>query len=123
MSWFRRKNDEDSLDPQVLLAKAEQADTGSGAATTFGVFRMTVGDVFTISGRGTVVTGQVEAGTLAKGSTVRLTRKDGSTRDVVVTGVEMFRKVVDSAKVGDNVGLLLRGIDRNDVGPGDVLTG
>jgi translation elongation factor EF-Tu-like GTPase len=84
---------------------------------------MTVDDVFTISGRGTVVTGQVEAGTVARGGTLRLTRGDGSSHDVEVTGVEMFRKVVDSATVGDNVGLLLRGIDKNDVGPGDVLTG
>jgi translation elongation factor EF-Tu-like GTPase len=122
MSWFRHKT-EDSLDPQILLAKAQQADAGAGAASTFGVFRLTVGDVFSISGRGTVVTGRVEAGAIAKGSTVRLTRRDGSAHDVVVTGVEMFRKVVDTATVGDNVGLLLRGIDKNDVGPGDVLTG
>ena len=123
MSWFRRKNDEDSLDPQALLARAQQADVASGAATTFGVFRMTVDDVFTIAGRGTVVTGRVEAGTVAKGSTVRLTRGDGSSRDVEVSGVEMFRKVVDTATVGDNVGLLLRGVDRDDVGTGDVLSG
>jgi translation elongation factor EF-Tu-like GTPase len=122
MSWFRRKT-EDSLDPQVLLAQAQQADASAGAAITFGVFRLTVGDVFSISGRGTVVTGRVEAGTIAKGSTVRLTRRDGSAHDIEVTGVEMFRKVVDTATVGDNVGLLLRGIDKNDVGPGDVLTG
>ena len=123
MSWFRRKDDEDSLDPQVLLAKAQQADLSSGAATTFGVFRMTVGDVFTISGRGTVVTGQVEAGTVAKGSTVRLTRSDGSSRDVEVSGVEMFRKVVDTATVGDNVGPAAARGRQDDVGTGDVLSG
>lgn len=55
------------------------------------------------------------------GDAVTLRRRDGSSREVVVTGLEMFRKMLDTAKQGDNVGLLLRGIVRNEVGRGDVL--
>lgn len=91
---------------------------GNGAA---GDFRMTVEDVFSITGRGTVVTGRVESGSVALGDIVRLGRMDGSGRDVAVTGIEMFRKMMDRAKQGDNVGLLLRDVERNGVGRGDVL--
>ena len=87
----------------------------------YGTFRITVQDVFSITGRGTVITGQIESGSITVGDTVTLRRKDGSSREVVVTGLEMFRKMLDTAKQGDNVGLLLRGIARNEVGRGDVL--
>ena len=82
---------------------------------------MTVEDVFSITGRGTVVTGRVESGSVALGDIVRLGRMDGSGRDVAVTGIEMFRKMMDRAEQGDNVGLLLRDVERNGVGRGDVL--
>ncbi len=128
MAWFRRKDDE-SLDPQYLLAQANAAapiDPGipaPGPAPAAGAgFRMTIEDVFVIKGRGTVVTGRVEAGTVRKAGVVRLTRTEGTGRDVQVDGIEMFRKVVDAAAVGDNVGLRLRGVTRDDVGPGDVLS-
>jgi translation elongation factor EF-Tu-like GTPase len=123
MAWFRRhgSEDADSLDPQVLLARAEAAQPPSLLKNTG--FRMTVGDVFSIAGRGTVVTGQVASGTLAVGATVLLTRGDGRTRDVEVTGIEMFRKQMDHVTTGDNVGLLLHEVSRNDVAAGDVLTG
>lgn len=114
MAWFRRNRDEENMDPQVLLAKAE-AVTGTG-------FRLTVSDVFSIAGRGTVVTGLVELGSVSKGATVLLTRADGSTRDVTVKGVELFRKIVDTATQGDNVGLLLERVERSDIGAGDVLS-
>lgn len=91
---------------------------GNGAAADF---RMTVEDVFSITGRGTVVTGRVESGSVALGDIVRLGRMDGSGRDVAVAGIEMFRKMMDRAKQGDNVGLLLRDVERNGVGRGDVL--
>jgi translation elongation factor EF-Tu-like GTPase len=125
MAWFRRKDDE-SLDPQVLLAKANAETPAAVAMPTASFvgtgFRMTVGDVFTIRQRGTVVTGTIEAGAVTKGQTVRLTRQDGAARDVRVDGVEMFRKVVETASAGDTVGLLLRGLERDDIGKGDVLT-
>jgi translation elongation factor EF-Tu-like GTPase len=116
---FGRKQQE-SLDPQVLLAAA-QAQPPPPAE--FGVgFRLTVEDVFSIRGRGTVVTGRVESGTLRTGETVRQTRPDGTTRDVIVTGIEMFRKATDTATTGDNVGLLVRDLAGEDAGRGDVLT-
>jgi elongation factor Tu len=120
MGWFRRK-DADSLDPQYLLAQAE-AQTPPPAAGFGTGFRLTVEDVFTIRGRGTVVTGRVESGTLRTGDTVRQTRPDGVARDLTVTGIEMFRKVTDVANAGDNVGLLVRDATGDDIGRGDVLT-
>jgi translation elongation factor EF-Tu-like GTPase len=124
MGWFRRK-DEDSLDPQYLLAQAQAQDTAARAeapTAAVGDFRLTVQDVFTISGRGTVVTGQVELGSVRRGDTLRLRRADGSSREVAVTGIEMFRKVTDAAAAGDNVGLLLADLRRDDIGAGDLLT-
>jgi translation elongation factor EF-Tu-like GTPase len=118
MGLFRRKN-ADSMDPQYLLAQAEAAQPAAWAGAGF---RLTVQDVFSIQGRGTVVTGRVESGTISKGATVRQTRADGSTRDVVITGIEMFRKIVDTATAGNDVGLLLRDVGRNDIAQGDVLT-
>lgn len=84
-------------------------------------FRITVQDVFTITGRGTVVTGQIASGSIAVGDSVTLRRTDGSAREVTVTGIEMFRKLLDRAVRGDNVGLLLRGVERNEIGRGDIL--
>lgn len=85
-------------------------------------FRMTVEDVFSIKGRGTVVTGKIESGTLTVGDEIRLTHQ-GADRKTVVSGIEMFRKVITQAQVGDNVGVLLKGIGKEDVQSGDVLTG
>jgi elongation factor Tu len=83
-------------------------------------FLMPVEDVFSISGRGTVVTGRVERGTVKVNEEVEIIGiRD--TRKTVVTGVEMFRKVLDSGQAGDNVGLLLRGIKRDDVERGQVV--
>ncbi len=83
------------------------------------MFRMTVSDVFFIRGRGTVVTGQVADGVVRVGDQVRI--NDGG--PVEVQGIEAFRKMLEQAKAGDNIGLLLRGIEREDVKSGDVLTG
>ncbi len=83
-------------------------------------FLMPIEDVFSISGRGTVVTGRVERGQIKVGEEVEIVGiKD--TRKTVCTGVEMFRKVLDSGQAGDNVGLLLRGIKREDVERGQVV--
>jgi translation elongation factor EF-Tu-like GTPase len=119
VGFFRRKQ-EDSLDPQYLLAQANAATPPS--AMDGAGFRLTVEDVFSIRGRGTVVTGRIEAGTVRKGDTLRQTRADGATRDVTVNGIEMFRKVADQACAGDDVGLLLTDLARDDIGAGDVLT-
>ena len=83
-------------------------------------FLMPVEDVFSITGRGTVATGRVERGTIKVGDTVEIVGiKD--TQSVVVTGVEMFRKLLDQAEAGDNIGTLLRGVSRDQVVRGQVL--
>jgi translation elongation factor EF-Tu-like GTPase len=120
MAWFRRKDDD--MDPQRLLAEAHAQTPVEPIPMTASGFRMTVHDVFSISGRGTVVTGRIEAGTICVDATVRLSRSDGTVRDLQVAGVEAFRKKLESASVGENVGLLLKQISKADVAAGDVLS-
>ncbi len=84
-------------------------------------FLMPVEDVFTITGRGTVATGRVERGTVKVGDTVEIVGMKEEKKSTVVTGVEMFRKLLDEAVAGDNIGCLLRGIDRKEVERGQVL--
>ena len=84
-------------------------------------FLMPVEDVFTITGRGTVATGRVERGTVKVGDEVHIIGLQEEIKKTVVTGVEMFRKILDRAEAGDNVGLLLRGVDREEVERGQVL--
>jgi len=84
-------------------------------------FLMPIEDVFTITGRGTVVTGRVERGTVKVGEEVEIVGLAESPRKTVCTGVEMFRKLLDSAQAGDNIGALLRGVDRKEVERGQVL--
>jgi elongation factor Tu len=83
-------------------------------------FLMPIEDIFSIQGRGTVVTGRIEKGVIKVGEEVEIVGFR-ETRKTVVTGVEMFRKLLDSGMAGDNVGLLLRGIDKEDVERGQVL--
>jgi len=83
-------------------------------------FLMPIEDVFGIKGRGTVVTGRIERGRVKTGDTVEIVGM-GARRPVVVTGVEMFQKTLDEGEAGDNVGCLLRGIERTDVERGQVL--
>ena len=82
---------------------------------------MPVEDVFTITGRGTVATGRVERGVIKVGDEVEIIGLAEESRKSVVTGVEMFRKLLDSAQAGDNVGALLRGVDRSNIERGQVL--
>jgi elongation factor Tu len=84
-------------------------------------FLMPVEDVFTITGRGTVATGRVERGAVKVGEEVEIIGLRESIRKTVVTGVEMFRKLLDQAVAGDNIGALLRGVDRKEVERGQVL--
>ena len=83
-------------------------------------FLMPIEDVFSIKGRGTVVTGRIERGTVKTGSEVEIVGL-APTRKTVVTGVEMFRKLLDQGLAGDNVGCLLRGVEREDIERGQVL--
>jgi elongation factor Tu len=84
-------------------------------------FLMPVEDVFSITGRGTVATGRVERGTVKVGEEVEIVGIHEDKKKSVVTGVEMFRKLLDSAQAGDNIGALLRGVDRNMIERGQVL--
>src|SRR5262249_52683948 len=83
-------------------------------------FLMAIEDVFSIKGRGTVVTGRVERGVVKTGEEVEILGFR-ETRKTTVTGVEMFRKLLDEGRAGDNVGVLLRGIEKNDVERGQIL--
>src|SRR5690348_16697958 len=84
-------------------------------------FLMPVEDVFSITGRGTVATGRIEQGVVNTGDTVEIVGIHEQTDSTVVTGVEMFRKILDQGQAGDNVGCLLRGVKREDIERGQVL--
>jgi len=84
-------------------------------------FLMAIEDVFTITGRGTVATGRVERGVVKVGDEVEIVGIHEETRKTVVTGVEMFRKLLDQAEAGDNIGVLLRGVARDEIERGQVL--
>jgi elongation factor Tu len=88
--------------------------------TTDPFFRMTVEDVFSIKGRGTVVTGKIESGTIKVGDEISIQGKNGE-KKTIVSGIEMFRKTMSQANAGDNVGLLLKDIAKPNVQQGDVL--
>ena len=85
-------------------------------------FLMPIEDIFSITGRGTVATGRVERGQLNLNDEVEIVGLKEETRKVVVTGIEMFRKLLDEAQAGDNIGALLRGVQRNEIERGQVLS-
>lgn len=91
------------------------------ARDTEKTFLMPVEDVFTITGRGTVATGRVERGIIKVNEEVEIVGLVETSKKVVVTGLEMFRKLLDFAEAGDNVGALLRGVDRSNIERGQVL--
>ncbi|HEY5531771.1 MAG TPA: elongation factor Tu [Candidatus Anoxymicrobiaceae bacterium] len=84
-------------------------------------FNMAVEDVFSITGRGTVATGRVESGTIHTGDEVEIVGMTAETRKTVCTGVEMFRKILDEGQAGDNIGILLRGVGRDEIERGQVI--
>ncbi|MEM5794667.1 MAG: EF-Tu/IF-2/RF-3 family GTPase, partial [Bacillota bacterium] len=84
-------------------------------------FLMPVEDVFTITGRGTVATGRVERGVVKVSDTIEIVGMTEKPKSTVVTGVEMFRKLLDQAQAGDNIGALLRGVERKEIERGQVL--
>lgn len=105
---------QDSAKASVDAAFIENYNTSTG-------FSLTVEDVFTITGRGTVIVGRISSGSVSVGDTVTLKRTNGYSCSVTVAGIEMFRKMLNTAKEGDNVGLLLRGLTKADIGQGDIL--
>jgi elongation factor Tu len=84
-------------------------------------FLMPVEDVFSITGRGTVATGRIETGVIHTGDPVEIIGLGADKMKSVVTGVEMFRKILDDGQAGDNVGLLLRGVDKEEIKRGMVI--
>jgi translation elongation factor EF-Tu-like GTPase len=106
---------------ETLLAQANAASP-TGSTGSSGAFRLTVEDVFSISGRGTVVTGRVESGQLATGQRVEVVRAGAVVATTYVTGIEKFRAKVETATLGENVGLLV-GLPRDQVQQGDLLQG
>lgn len=123
---FKKKTDSlgNPIDNDIVGNGNEDADlikyAGSidpGASS----FRMTIEDVFTITGRGAVATGRIEVGTINIGDKVLIARINGQVLTSTITGIEMFRKLLNTVTVGDNVGLLLRGIDRDMISTGDII--
>ena len=107
--------------PILELMKAVDEYIPSPERTTDKPFLMPVEDVFTITGRGTVATGRVERGQLNMSDEVEIIGLTEERKKTVVTGIEMFRKLLDYAEAGDNIGALLRGIQRNEIERGQVL--
>jgi len=107
--------------PIIALMEAVDNYIPTPERSTSKPFLMPVEDVFSISGRGTVATGRVESGTIKMQEEVEIVGLKTESRKTVVTGIEMFKKLLDSAVAGDNVGLLLRGIQRNEIERGQVL--
>lgn len=113
--------DEEAIAPILELMEAVDSYIPTPERATDKPFLMPIEDVFTITGRGTVATGRVEAGVLHVGDEVEIVGLSEEKKKVVVTGIEMFRKLLDEAQAGDNIGALLRGVQRTDIERGQVL--
>ena len=118
--WKKKKSEEELyLEDLALRKQMQEIQSGRGGTE----FEMTISDVFAVSGRGTVVTGKVARGQISKGDRVLVQSRSGGVLTAQVGGIEAFRKILETARAGDNVGLLLQGIQRTQVGPGDLLRG
>jgi elongation factor Tu len=108
--------------PIVELMKAVDEYIATPERPTDKPFLMPVEDVFTITGRGTVATGRLERGIVKVGDAAEIVGLEDEPKSTTITGVEMFRKMMDQAEAGDNIGCLLRGIDRKEVERGQVIS-
>jgi elongation factor Tu len=115
------EGDQQYVDKIVELADALDSYIPEPERALDRPFLMPVEDVFSITGRGTVATGRIEQGLVHTGDTVEIVGIHDKTNSTVVTGVEMFRKILDEGQAGDNVGCLLRGVAREDIERGQVL--
>uniref|UniRef100_UPI000BE42087 elongation factor Tu n=1 Tax=Clostridium peptidivorans TaxID=100174 RepID=UPI000BE42087 len=113
--------DEEKIKPIMDLMAAVDEYIPTPERATDKPFLMPVEDIFTITGRGTVATGRVESGILKVADEVEVVGLSAEKKKTVVTGIEMFRKLLDSAMAGDNIGALLRGVQRDDIERGQVL--
>ena len=117
------EGDEGPIGAEAIMKLVDAMDTyfPEPERAIDGAFLMPIEDVFSISGRGTVVTGRIERGIVKVGEEVEIVGIKDTTK-TIVTGVEMFRKLLDEGRAGDNAGILLRGIKREDVERGQVLS-
>jgi elongation factor Tu len=115
------EGDQQYVDKIVELAEALDSYIPEPERALDRPFLMPVEDIFSITGRGTVATGRIEQGVVNTGDTVEIVGIHPQTASTVVTGVEMFRKILDEGQAGDNVGCLLRGVGREDIERGQVL--
>lgn len=116
MSSFHNFNEiENSYQQKINQLKSKLSSKKSNA------FLMRIADVFTIEGRGIVVTGRIERGSVKVDDTVEIISKSNEPRKAVINGIESFNKTLDEAHAGDNIGCLLRGIKRDDIERGDLL--
>ena len=121
-SALRALEGDEAYEAKILELMAEvDAYIPTPERDTDKTFLMPVEDVFTITGRGTVATGRVERGVIKVGDTVEIVGMTDESKSTVVTGVELFRKLLDQAVAGDNIGALLRGVDRKEIERGQVL--
>ena len=120
LAAVEKRDDEIGKNSILELMKAVDEHIPQPARDVDKPFLMPVEDVFSISGRGTVATGRIESGVIKTGEEVEIVGVT-ETKKSVCTGVEMFRKLLDSGEAGDNVGILLRGVERDDIQRGQVL--
>ena len=120
LAAVEKRDDEIGKNSILELMKAVDEHIPQPARDVDKPFLMPVEDVFSISGRGTVATGRIESGVIKTGEEVEIVGIK-ETKKSVCTGVEMFRKLLDSGEAGDNVGILLRGVERDDIQRGQVL--
>ncbi len=121
LAALENPDDEEKTKPILDLMKACDEFIAEPARELDKPFSMAIEDVFSISGRGTVATGRIERGVIKVGEEVEIVGMKKEIGKTVVTGVEMFRKEMDEGQAGDNVGLLLRGINKSDIERGQVL--
>ena len=123
VALLSESNDPENADYAPIKELMEQVDAyiPTPARNEDSPFLMPVEDVFSISGRGTVATGRVERGVVKMNDTVEIVGLAEEKKQTVITGIEMFHKLMDSAEAGDNIGALLRGIQKNEIERGQVL--
>ena len=114
----KKKSEEELYLEELEQRKRNQGDSGGNSSG----FELTVEDVFSISGRGTVVTGRVSRGEISQGDRVLIRCRDGRVQESRVGGIEAFRKTMKTARAGEIVGVLLQGVTKDQVGRGDTLT-
>ena len=119
--FLKKKKSEEELYLEDL-ERRKQAQ-GSCSSSSSAAFELKVEDVFSISGRGTVVTGRVAQGTIALGDRILIRGREGQTLETKIGGIEAFRNALRKASQGEVVALLLLGIQKDQVHPGDILTG